>query len=91
MPNQQNSLDSLIAHEIDFAEKLIRKILASHTKAIKEKAIKEERENHKSVLDDDSCECDNCHRTRRYFKNPKKELHKVKQRKDAVLQSLNKQ
>ena len=44
----------------------------------------EERANWKRVLADDSCECDNCHRTRRYLKNPKKELHKLSQRSQAL-------
>ena len=33
-----------------------------------------------SCLDDDSCECDNCGRTRNFMKNPIKELHKTQQK-----------
>ena len=30
--------------------------------------------------DDDSCECDNCHRIRRYLKNPKREMNSIMQK-----------
>jgi len=30
--------------------------------------------------DDDSCECDNCHRIRRYLKNPKREMNSIIQK-----------
>jgi nitrate/TMAO reductase-like tetraheme cytochrome c subunit len=46
---------------------------------LKAKVMAEEMENLELILDKDSCECDNCHRIRRYLKNPKKELHRVNQ------------
>ena len=33
----------------------------------------------KKILDSDSCECDNCNRTRAFFKNPHKEIARYKQ------------
>ena len=61
------------------AIRLLNKELPKALQAQRDAGAREERENWKSVLDADSCECDNCHRTRRYLKNPAKELHKVKQ------------
>ena len=37
------------------------------------------------IREDDSCECDNCNRTRNYLRNPKKELNRIKQKRDSVL------
>ena len=37
------------------------------------------------TLDDDSCECDNCCRTRRYFENPKKEVLRYKNKLNAEI------
>lgn len=48
-----------------------------------ELAIAEERKKFLSTLDDDSCECDNCNRTRKYFQNPKKELLRNKNKCEA--------
>lgn len=64
-------------------EKLNEKLRTALTAAFAA-GERSEREQHKSVLDDDSCECDNCHRTRRYFKNPKKEVHRMKQKLQAL-------
>ena len=58
---------------------LLKDFMRKTLQAQRDAGAEEERENWKSVLDADSCECDNCHRTRRYLKNPAKELHKVKQ------------
>lgn len=49
-----------------------------------QRAVEEERKNWDSILDGDSCECDNCHRTRKYLENPEKELHKVRQKLQAL-------
>ena len=65
------------------AEMKLYDILNSHTLQAKKDAVKEEREKFLSILDDDSCECDNCHRRRAYFRNPEKELLRYKNKREA--------
>jgi len=60
-----------------FSEEDILDALRSQEKEIRE----DERDNWHFIRDDDSCECDNCHRMRAYLKDPQKELNRWKQKK----------
>lgn len=77
-------------HETELARSLrfennktVRDRIKSFLDQIIDLAIAEEHKKFLSTLDDDSCECDNCNRTRRYFQNPKKELLRYKNKCEA--------